>query len=528
MNLKGKFQSNNFFYCLLILWAIFQVIQLDGEWAMMDGDDAQYISHALSLIEHHRYEDPNFIENPENIYCSKGGPLGWPLLLVPIVFLFGKNLLVFKVFVILFAMGSGILLLKILELRTNDYWLSFLITAIYYFSMTTIVYSRIVYTEWPYMFFSFIVLYLLLGVKWRIENKRRLILTGVCIGFSLLFRAVAISLVLAVIAVVVQNKIIVERKIWVGIRWIGLILFTTIVIYQTVHFVVQPEEGGGYKEQFLSKNLFFQEEGKASLGDVISRIPENGRHFVRKIEPLFLGRCWHEVIEYTSPNTAKFINPLLYLLGAFISFFIVVGFILEVRRKPSVIEYYTLFYLVIMSIIWFHYEVYRYLMPITSFLIFYFSVGILFVVERVVKNAKKAKSVLYGFLTFILFVNVCHAGIEIYRYKFSSMSAKTTFSPYKATVEWLKENVKSNEVIIADDPRWYALETELPATMFPTSKDYKKVYNYITKFPGSVIVFDHKRRWSKVCLLPVLEKYCDRFVLLKEIGHIKIYGWKRN
>ena len=50
--------------------------------------------------------------------------------------------------------------------------------------------------------------------------------------------------------------------------------------------------------------------------------------------------------------------------------FIIIGYVSQVLQKPSIIEYYVFFYLAIMSVIWFHYEVYRYLMPIVPFLVF--------------------------------------------------------------------------------------------------------------------------------------------------------------
>ena|GEM_PF-2269443 len=521
--------KKNRLFLLLVLFAVaVQIIQLDGEWERMDGDDAQFILEANSLITNHSYNDPNWIYTPEANYCTKSDPPGWPLLLIPVILFFGKNLLVLKLYVILYVLGAGILLFKIIKIQSNDYWLSFLITAIYFSSMTTIVFSRVVYTEWSYMVISFLIIILFIVEKDRCEDNKKIFFIGLCLGFSLLLRSVAISLVGAAIAVIIQYTIVHQRKHWARMKWIGIILFSTILIYQTAYFLVQPEKGIGYQEQFLSKNLYYQEEGQADFGDIIGRMLENGRHFIMKMEPLLLGRSWHETIEYRYPHLKKFLNLSLYVVGSLFFIIIVIGFISRVSRKPSFIEYYVFFYLAIMSIIWFHYEVYRYLMPITPFLVFYFSMGLLLILKRVFNKLRTARSVLYGLITFVLFVNICQAGVEIYRYKFTDMNPKKMFAPYKTTVKWLKEHVQSDEIIIADDPRWYALETELPVTMFPVSRDVNKVYHYISQFPESVIVFDPRRPLTKSCLQPVLEKYAGRFQFLKTIGHLTLYRYSES
>jgi hypothetical protein len=232
-------------------------------------------------------------------------------------------------------------------------------------------------------------------------------------------------------------------------------------------------------------------------------------------------------VEYTRPNASRWVNSLLIILGIPVVLLMLSGFIVESIRGPSILEYYIFFYLAVMSIIWFHTEPYRYLMPIAPLLLYYLVAGIKWSANKIAGESSKAKLVLTGVLTALLLVNGFHAAIEIYRYRFSTQNAKEASLPYKSTVIWLKEHVKMGEMIVADDSRWYALEVEKPVTTFLSSRDTARSYRYIAEFPRSIIVFDERRPLQRICLLPVLQTYPDRFVLLKSFDHLHIYRYKQ-
>lgn len=422
--MKAIFNKNNLIYFLLLFALLPQLIQLDSEWNMMDGDDAQYIIHARSLIENQVYNDHKLIYTPIPFYGSKSAQPGWPLILVPFVFIFGVNLLKLKIIVIVLALASGVVLLNIIKKMRDGCWLSYYITAIYFFSMTTIVFSRVLYTEWPYLFFSLIIIYQLIKEHRELSSTRKTVLIGLFIGLLFLFRSVAICMLLAVIAIIIQNKMIHERKIWIGLKSICIILIIAAGTHEAVSFMVKPEKSQDYTEQFLLKDINFYEEGKASFLDVVERIPQNGYSALKGMEPTFLGRNWHEYIEYVSPKAFKITQVILLSSGTLLTIFILIGFISEVIRGPTVIEYYTFFYSGLMSIVWFHYEVYRYLMPIVPFLFFYFFVGIYRGLNRIMKQSERVKPLIKKLAIVFLVINIAHAGVEIYRYKFSSQNAK--------------------------------------------------------------------------------------------------------
>ncbi len=515
------FQKKYLFYWLLAIWLIFQVTQLDSQWSRMD-DDAHFILHAQSILVNHSYNDPNFVYHEDVNYIPKNTLPGWPLILVPFLYLFGRDLLILKMVVILLGLISGVILFQIMKNRLKDFWLSFFITGIYYFSMTTIVFSKVIYSEWPYLLLSLVIICRCIEKHQESIKTGPLVLTGILLGILLLVRFIAVTLMLAIMVDFVF-KYTHKMNIFHKVRSVILLLIIPFLFYQAVLFVVQPEAGPGYREQFLSKDLYYQGEGQATFKDVAYRIPENAHAFIERIPHTVFGRSWYEYLNDQYSGLIRIVNPLIVILGIIITLLMLIGFLNRMILHRSVIEYYVFFYLAVMMVIWFHYEVYRYLMPVAIFLTYYMVVGISVTIQKFLKNKTLCQSLITILLISIFIINLFQAAIEIYRYQFSPHSEKIAFEPNYSAVNWLRENANSGEIIIADDARWYALETGLPVTPSPIFRDIEKAYQHILRFPGSILVINSSRYFHRICMIPVLQKYSAHFTLLKEFGDIHIY-----
>ena len=64
---------------------------------------------------------------------------GWPLLLTPLLMVFGNDLAILKSVVVLIALISGLVLYRLFVLKSQDRQLSFYLTVIYLFLMSTII-----------------------------------------------------------------------------------------------------------------------------------------------------------------------------------------------------------------------------------------------------------------------------------------------------------------------------------------------------------------------------------------------------
>jgi len=349
---------------------------------------------------------------------------------------------------------------------------------------------------------------------------------GLSVGAAVLCRSVGLSLLLAFGMVLVQEAWVNHaRRTSIVVRAV-IFLITVAALYKGAEWAVKPEKGAGYRTQFMSKNIDFLEEGSATVSDIALRIPKNGSAFIKGLVPMSVGRCWHEYLEYLRPGWTAAIQACLYFFGILTGALFVVGFLVRIRNKPSVVEYYVFFYLASMSVIWFYYEVYRYLMPVAPFLFLYIADGLRWVSQKIWVRRKGIQRLHVIFLGFLLFVNVVHSAVEIYKYKFSDHRAKLLFAPYSKTVQWLKTNVPPDKIIVADEPRWYALETNLKVATFLKSRNPEHVMKYLDAFPEAVIVFDTKRRFQRICLTPVFERDADRFDLLQVFDHVKLYRLK--
>ena len=517
-------KKHRLFYGLLALWIGFQLVQWDGAWDRLDGDDAQYILHAQSLVMHHKYNPPNLIYLPETITTPQSVPPVWPLLLVPLIALFGVRMVVFKAAVVLLACLAGFLVRRLASAFTqNEKW-GDLVAGLYAFSMTTIVFSRMVYSEWPYLVSSYAALTLASTSARSSRPLLRWCCIGLLAGTALLCRSLGVVLVGALLAALVYVAVS-TKQVKQGLLRILLFLAALLFIYQATYALVKPGEKPTYAGEFFSKNIAFPEDGQATTADIAGRIPKNGLSFIRSLAPMLVGRVWHEGAVFLFPRSAAAVDVLLTVSGAFLFLFMAAGFVRQVWKGPTAIEFTVSGYLLVLSIVWFYNEPYRYLMPIGPFLILYLVGGISFFSDRFGRFSERKGRLISIVLFFLLAVNIAQAAVEIYQYRFSGRNARVRFQPVLSAVAWLKQNALPDEVVLADDPRWYALTTGRNVTAFLKSRDGDKGMRFIEQFPRSVIVFDEQRRLSALCLEPILRKYRDRFRPLGEFGPIHLYRY---
>lgn len=497
---------------LLLIVIICQMVQLDNEWDRLDGDDAQYIMHAQSLIVNGQYNDPNYLYQHGATNTPKSTLPGWPLLLVPLIFLFGKNLLLLKIVINLLVLISGILLFRISNQLFKIRGLGFIITAIFYFSMTTVVFSRIIYSEWPYLLISLLIIERFLDSS---DSKGKWIMSGFLMGLIISIRSIGFTLLLAGVVIIIQNDIVIQKRLKRGLLKIAVILFVALSTRQTIFLITQPEKGPGYMEQIWAKDIRTLVDGKASIRDIAVRVPKNGLGFINAMGPMFFGRYSFDFFNSISKVFGPVINGFIFVV--FLS-----GFCVDYVRRRSILEYYLIFYFSVLFLIWFRFEAFRYMMPVFGLLIFYFMTGFQTVFGKLIK-IKKQRLITCGVLVLFLLFNLYNTYREIDYYKFSEKSSRIVFQPYKETIDWLKRNVEPGTVIVADDVRWYVLESGLLCTSFLRSRNVDAVYNYIQQFPKSIIVYDENRAIQRRLLRPVIQKYHKSFSLLEQIGHIFLF-----
>ncbi len=518
---RTALKKNRVFLLLIGLWIAVQAFQLDSLWSVIDDDVAQYLLHARTLTLEGKYNPTQFIY----YFGATNTPLstqpGFPLILLPLIRVFGINLWILKLLMIITAFFSGLLIKKrFTEWFHEEKW-GVAAAGFFYFSMTTIVYTRMVYTEWPYFLCSLCIL----GFAGNGENEMPYWKYGV-LGFGLavlfLIRSVGISLLLAAVAVAIQA--IVRDRTHRKHTAFGTVLLVLafMAVQEGALLLVRPQSGPGYFDFIMAKSLMFPVDGKASFWDLIRRLPVNVYYFSRTMASFFLGRCWHEAAVFLFPQCTALIRGIVTVLGVLFSAAIVTGFFKKILSRPALMDYYFLFYILVISLAWINIEEYRYLMVLFPFLLYYFIVGGRFVFEKIA-HFRIGDQPGFILISVFLCIAILHSGVEVVRYRHPPRIIREKIDFFNQSVEWLKSLMRPEEILVTENPCWHILVTNARVTSSLKTKNEEMGYQYLRKFPNLLVVCNEYLEMDRICIRRVIDTYPEQFELLKKFGEIAIY-----
>lgn len=160
---KQKLTSENtiiFLLLLLLLPLAYIEVKNTHDW----GDDfAAYIGQANSILRGDRFFDTGFVvnaEKPDIPYVS----VGWTLMLLPVVAIFGDSLLVLSMYMSIFLIGIGILVYMLGRFYFAPY-ISFLLSLLFVYNPLILSFKQEVLSDIPFMFFFLLFLFLLHKIK---------------------------------------------------------------------------------------------------------------------------------------------------------------------------------------------------------------------------------------------------------------------------------------------------------------------------------------------------------------------------
>lgn len=177
---------------LLLGLALYHIAALSRDTVRIE-DSAVYVLLAEALASGRGYTNISYVGDPSNVQY----PPFFPLILTPVVYFFGRNFLLMKVVVLLFAFASLLFTYLFIERRAGEKK-ALLITAVLGISPTFFVYSHEVMSEIAYLCFSLLTLHFL-----RRYNRERRWLTSsgasavIFIILAYFTRSIGLSLLLA-------------------------------------------------------------------------------------------------------------------------------------------------------------------------------------------------------------------------------------------------------------------------------------------------------------------------------------------
>jgi hypothetical protein len=216
-------------YFLILLGGIFYVCTIRSGHGIGD-DFAHYILLANNIVQDKPYYDVGLIPNPQYIhYCPTAYPVGYPLLLAPVVAQFGiYQLYPLKLVGIAFAVLTALFL----------HWLTKPYLTTLYSSILLVIWFAVPH-NWTfkdnilsdYPFTAFTTLTLLLVQRWfhlPRPSPAKLLLIGTTLGYAYLIRTIGAMLLPLLIAYEVATYRTIRKTLWVSIGFIAIYIASKV------------------------------------------------------------------------------------------------------------------------------------------------------------------------------------------------------------------------------------------------------------------------------------------------------------
>ncbi|MCD6521979.1 hypothetical protein J7K56_04350 [Candidatus Calescamantes bacterium] len=392
------------------------------------GDNAHYLILARSLAEGKGYR---IISHPESPPETTYPPL-FPLLLAPLVKIWGFNPWPGKILVICFGLSSFWVMRKIFPSSPLPFLL--LLNPLF------LHYSGVILTEIPFTFFTLLTIFFFKGKKWGMGIFLLLL--------SLLTRWIGITLWLSITLVTLLQK---EKK-----NLPLLFLPFSFFIYWFIRGrIIEPSSG--YLSSFLLVNPYDPFSGNINFQGFVKRIVWNGGAYILRDLPATLFPSFFSSIsiEYFQPF---FLFKML--LGLVLSLIIFRGWWISFREKKDVLTlYFPIYFLPLLIWPW---KGSRFLLPLLPLILLF-----------TLKGARKiGKGFYFLFLLFLILANITQDIKQI-------VKKERDYPPYWKTYflagEWIKKHTCENTIICTRNPYLFFIFSNRKSISFPLAKpqDFK-------------------------------------------------------
>jgi len=533
-----------------LLWALVLVIALIISLLMMSGqlffvfgfDTPNYILLAKSIALGHGYVDINNPAFPPHTQY----PPGLPLLLAPVIYFLGYNLVWMHLIIVLFGLLSIYLIRPVFDPMDRGYRgiiIAVLMLTNYYF----VFFTREILSEIPYMFFSLVAV--LFFERYFAEESRvkYLYFFTLALVASYFVKMIGITLyagAMAALALRVFEKRGHGRGSIPRLLGLGVAGILPLLLFMA-RGAMLSRDVNTYGAIFLKSNYYNAESSLTGPLAIFSRIAHNLATY------LFLPA--RMLVSYIERLDAF---PLPHFLANVLSL-IILGVILyglfsELYNKRGVKEFYVLFYLALL-IIWPVYGIgdnFRYLTPVVPFLYYYLFIGMRLGASGITRlferrahgGARLAVYVCIAIMVLNLMANRkfflsleipgrVHASTELlagnlFR-RFEGVDAEAVptsalagvrpcFAHYISSSYYLKSILRPDEVATGRKPWLTSLITGGYVLRFPFTADREKMLDFFIKQKIKYVVLDGCNRETHDYMVPFMKKYRKFFEATKK------------
>jgi len=406
------------------------------------GDFALYISQTQALLSgsvHDLFEANKFAMDHSIRHIGPYlYPMGFPILLIPLYFLFGMNFWAMKVFCGAFLVGSVFLLYEVFNERFPARFFAFFIIVFIALNAIFVTHANAVLSDLPFFFFSLLTFFLM-GREHTLLNQ---LLLGCCLVMSYLIRDVGIVLVPTLF--VYQAQLLFHRKEATG-NWLFFgIPYLIFVIGFTLNYFFMPRGGENALSVFLA-NL--------NMETLVS----NGKYYLKLIVSFF--------IDGIIPSNVLFLllSPIILFMG--------LGAITSWKGNLHFLAYIALTFAILL--IW-PYCIRRFLYPVLPFLLFFMLKGMVFLADRL----RFEQGLLIRGLSVFLAIHVVVNLITIFQY--ARMDTNKILTPEMIGIyERFDETVPPDQIIGFRKPRVLRLMTNINSVKMDETSFDASVADYL-------------------------------------------------
>ncbi len=542
-NLKS-FIIREKFFLLIFPVAVLFLLTLNPNWNPT-WDSATYITLGKSLITGHGYKYMG--------YSHIKYPPVFPLLLSPIIGVFGYNYLLMRLMIVIMGICSiGMVYLLFRRHKTP----STKIMAVSVMLLSAVSYPLLfeatrILSDIPYMFFSFLALIFIdkySSAQFNLTaggpSKNRLYLNKIAyltiffILLSYFTRLVGLTLVAAAIPYLFlrakqESKSMLSSNPWLNTAkkaaFIGVIFLAFASVWVIRNQVLKNRlpkeliEGMSYEQELVLVEPSSPYPQLVSWKNMMSRVKNNLNYYESLMTNIISGQS-------ISSKTGIYITSLILLCG----------FLFSAISNPTIIEFYTFFYVWI-YLFWPSLQGERFLVPIIPFIFYYFLAfvkSIVYLVGYMLKKLPLARGLnssvnIRGKISIINFSAITIVTCGLFWLNFSPAINIITgehrkpyyqgdTANYINSILWVKENTPSDSVVVTDRAPWTHLLSGRKAFTFPWVPNTQEVINSIEK-NGATHVIAIPWGYSEAYLTPTITAYPDKFTEIHRIESSIIY-----
>ncbi len=409
---------------LLLLPLFFINIKSSHDW----GDDfAQYIHQAQNLLTSISQNETGYVFNPDEFIGPQAYPVGFPLLLSPIIALSGINYTALTLYISLFFIAT--FFVGFLFFRK---YFSFLVSAL---TICIIAYNPImlgfkteVLSDMPFLFFVMTILLL----QTKKQTIPVIIMTAMLVGFIMHIRTVGVTLVISILIYQVYTiyKNQTDKKPLIKNTLVFLI--STLIIYFAIKFAFPAQSN--YINPFDIESLFIDSCSNFSYHQLSYQLFFSGY----KLEDYYF---------------------ILTITSACLTCFTIIGLLWDFKLNKITLPFiFICVYGVAISVFKYNNTGLRFVLPCIFILFYYAILGLKQTLNPLITNKKW----LPAFFSIIVLFSYNQAWAKIYANREKIIDGPETPKALEF-FDYIKKNTSSTDLIVFDKPRALSLYTHRKA-----------------------------------------------------------------